>query len=659
MNQTKKILMILTFVLFMLISNSVGISPKTNVAKADDGETAEVLNGEGQKEEKEEPGQAAEEEKQQETAADPESEEPAVNEEASETEEKKEAVAENDAAPNAAALLAAKPEGEVTVRAADDGVVPYNPTAITISVTKVWDDNDSDLRPSSIMVKLYKYKGESYTDSDLYSRAAVTAENNWECSFEVIDTESDPAFYIGDDGSYHVYNFAVEEEPIPYYTEVEAAHKDPDVNMVVYTDSANWVWIRPNSVKTFEVYTETYPMSFIAAKDGHDLYIWTPEEVSEIEQKMLLQVVRTHPQFPHEDWEGTHYLTGFGHHEEGAFTMVSGNPGSITFDNKSDWSFWARGTYTRSTPEENSASITNKLETVDVTVTKSWDDADNQDGIRPDDLTLTLNVPDGVTAPDPEITKNGNSWTYKWSDLPKIDETYTVTEETVPTGYTCETKTVNAGGTITNKHTPETIELKIVKVWDDEDNKDGKRPGTLKVTLSNGDEVTLSENNQWTATVTVPKYNNGQEITYTWTEGDMPEGYELLSTKVAGLITTITNKYTPEPETIDITVKKVWNDANDKDKLRPAKVTVRILANGDEIESFELSEENKWTATLEDQPVSDGEKEITYTVNEDTVKSYTTAISGSAKDGFTVTNSHTPPSPPTPPKPPVPNTAGK
>ena len=179
------------------------------------------------------------------------------------------------------------------------------------------------------------------------------------------------------------------------------------------------------------------------------------------------------------------------------------------------------------------------------------------------------------------------------------------------------------------------------------------------MTLSNSDEVTLSENNQWTATVTVPKYNNGQEITYTWTEGDMPEGYELLSTKVAGLITTITNKYTPEPETIDITVKKVWNDANDKDKLRPAKVTVRILANGDEIESFELSEENKWTATLEDQPVSDGEKEITYTVNEDTVKSYTTAISGSAKDGFTVTNSHTPPSPPTPPKPPVPNTAGK
>ncbi len=101
--------------------------------------------------------------------------------------------------------------------------------------------------------------------------------------------------------------------------------------------------------------------------------------------------------------------------------MTSGNPGKIEFDSHPSWSFWARGTYVRSTPEENAGSITNKLETATVTVTKSWADSSDQDGIRPDTLELTLNgLPDGTTAPIPTITKSedGNSWTYTWSDVP-------------------------------------------------------------------------------------------------------------------------------------------------------------------------------------------------------------------------------------------------
>ena len=535
--------------------------------------------------------------------------------------------------------------------------------------------------------------------------------------------------------------------------------------MVVESGEDNWIWITPNSTLEFPVYTDTYPKSFIAAKKGNHLYIWTPEKLSPIEQAIVLEAVSEHPQFPTDQGvEGTTYLTGFGHHEAG-FTMNAGDPGSIKFDSHPSWSFWARGSYSRSTPEENAGSITNKLETATVTVTKSWADSSDQDGIRPDTLELTLNgLPEGTTAPTPTIAKSedGNSWMYTWAGLPKTlngediaytvtekevprgytcgtttvaagetitnthvpskteisvtkkwddannqdgnrpDEltltlngllegtdaptptitksedgntwtytwsnvpvyaageqiAYTVTEESVPEGYTCETTTVNAGGILVNKHVPETIDLKIVKVWEDSDNKDGMRPQTLNVTLSNGNKVTLSESNQWTAVAEgLPKYEKGKEITYTWKEDSMPEGYKLLSQEVTGLITTITNQYTPK--TIDITVKKVWNDVNDKDKLRPANVTVHILANGKEVESFELSEENKWTATLEAQPAKKDGKDIVYTVTEDAVASYTTAISGSAKDGFTVTNSHTPPTPPTPPKPPVPNTAGK
>ena len=54
-------------------------------------------------------------------------------------------------------------------------------------------------------------------------------------------------------------------------------------------------------------------------------------------------------------------------------------------------------------------TYTNDYAFVNVTVYKVWDDNSNQDGIRPDSLTLTLNgLPVGTSAHDPEITKNGS-----------------------------------------------------------------------------------------------------------------------------------------------------------------------------------------------------------------------------------------------------------
>ncbi|MBR2595701.1 MAG: Cna B-type domain-containing protein [Solobacterium sp.] len=234
-----------------------------------------------------------------------------------------------------------------------DGVDTYTPVDIIIPFTKVWEDNDNaeGKRPDSITVKLS-------ANNTVYETATVTAANGWKYDFIVKDTDTDhPAF---DPNTLEPYSFTVEEEPIEGYT--ETVHKDPSIKMETLTGDENWVWIRPNSVTTFPVYTDTYPKSFIAAKKGNQLYIWTPETISVLEQKILLAMVREHPQFPHEDWEGTTYLVGFGHHAEGGFTMTAGNPGSITFDSHPSWSFWARGTYNRSTPEENAATITNKAD---------------------------------------------------------------------------------------------------------------------------------------------------------------------------------------------------------------------------------------------------------------------------------------------------------
>ena len=70
-----------------------------------------------------------------------------------------------------------------------------------------------------------------------------------------------------------------------------------------------------------------------------------------------------------------------------------------------------------------------------------------------------------------------------------------------------------------------TVSVTVRKEWDDEDDAAHLRPKVIKVTLSNGDVYYLSEENQWTVTVTgLPRYANGEPIHYTWHEQSVP-GY--------------------------------------------------------------------------------------------------------------------------------------
>ena len=102
----------------------------------------------------------------------------------------------------------------------------------------------------------------------------------------------------------------------------------------------------------------------------------------------------------------------------------------------------------------------------------------------------------------------------------------------------------NVSADVTNL--PEETEATVIKVWDDDNNRDGKRPASLDVALSNGQTVILNDDNAWSAKVTgLYKYEAGELIEYTWTEGSLPEGYTLTDTSVAGTLTTFTNTYTP------------------------------------------------------------------------------------------------------------------
>ena len=134
------------------------------------------------------------------------------------------------------------------------------------------------------------------------------------------------------------------------------------------------------------------------------------------------------------------------------------------------------------------------------------------------------NDPDAVNGKTVTVTVTDNS-----------DGTMTATSET----------TENNPIVFTN--TRQQVSATVIKVWDDFDDRYGKRPESLDVELlADGvkkDTVTLNEGNKWTATVKdLPKYDaEGKEIKYTWAEGKLPAGYELTNTETEGRVTTLTN----------------------------------------------------------------------------------------------------------------------
>ena len=284
---------------------------------------------------------------------------------------------------------------------------------------------------------------------------------------------------------------------------------------------------------------------------------------------------------------------------------------------------------------------THTPETTKVEGSKTWDDADNQDGKRPESITVNL-LADGKITATKTVTAKDN-WTYSFADLPKYangqEITYTVSEIPVPE----YTTTTDDNYNITNSYTPGQTSASVTKIWVDGENQDGIRPESITVALlANGKPtektVTLNAANNWKQTITgLPEKENGEYITYTWTEVNVPEGYSLTGTSKTGIVTTLTNTHTPELTSISGT--KTWNDADNQDGKRPESITVNLFANGTLLTSQTVSADadGNWSYSFTDLPKYANGQEITYTVTEDTVEGYTTEL-----DGNNIINTHQP-----------------
>ena len=272
--------------------------------------------------------------------------------------------------------------------------------------------------------------------------------------------------------------------------------------------------------------------------------------------------------------------------------------------------------------------VTNtNTEKTSVDVTKTWV------GTPAASVTIKL-FADGIEKETVTLTAADN-WTHTFANLDKYaadghEIVYTV-DETPVTDYTKAISGDAANGfTITNTITGK-VNIPVTKVWV------GPEASSAKVTLyADGvekDSVTLNAANNWVHVFSnLDKYNNGTEIVYTVTEEPIAN-YDSAITGDVATGFTVTNTNT---EKVAVDVTKNW--------VGPAtdSVTIKLLADGAEVESAVITAADNWMHTFSNLPkyAADGH-EIVYTVDEYDVPSYVKAIEGTSSTGFTVTNTIT------------------
>ncbi len=292
--------------------------------------------------------------------------------------------------------------------------------------------------------------------------------------------------------------------------------------------------------------------------------------------------------------------------------------------------------------------FTNDYLKTEVNGTKVWEDNKDQDGIRPENITIKLIAKvDGQEVTDlgdtQEVSGTGERWNFSFKDLTRYyngkEVEYSIDEVKVDNYET--TKEIDKDGNyiITNTHEPEKITISGTKTWVDED--DSNRPKEISITLTGkvgedtlvtkNEKVSAKEDGTWSYSFTgLDKYKVGavgEEIIYTISEDALTE----YDSKVEGYNVTNTLK------TKEVTVTKEWKDDIDKSN-RPTEITVELYAGDKLYKTAVLNDKNEWTYKFTDLPMYKNHEEVKYSVKEVNVTGYKSEVSGNEKDGFKITN---------------------
>ena len=272
-------------------------------------------------------------------------------------------------------------------------------------------------------------------------------------------------------------------------------------------------------------------------------------------------------------------------------------------------------------------------EYITLRVKKIWNDNNDRAEMRPPYIEVAL-YGNGVLKEKVRLTPE-NYWTYLWTGLDK-DVTWEIKEVVVPEGYTSMITWTDANTvTITNTYEPESTVVKVIKVWNDNDDSAQARPDYIDVELYGDGELVgtarLNAENNWTYIWT----DLSKDVKLEVKEPTVPERYTSQVTWIDDTTAAIVNTYEPEETTVVI-VNKVWADENNRAKARPDYIDVELYGDGKLVGTARLNAENNWTYIW-----TDLSKDVKWEVKEPAVpEGYTSQVTWTDETTASIVNTY-------------------
>ena len=428
---------------------------------------------------------------------------------------------------------------------------------VNVAVTKNWDDNSNvnGKRPTSIK---YVLNGGTAPVEQVVTGNRTTDEN-WSYTFTNLPKYNE----LG-----NIINYSVEEQEVnandfKFYTNKIIGDKDSGFRI---TNK----FVVPEDKIQIQVTKHWEDNNNVNNRRPESIKFAIKQNNSEIKSKVV-----TGSRTTDENWSYTFdNLAKFDENGQEIDYVLEEQE-----VNADDMKFY---TGTTSGNRKSGFVVTNKFtvpnETIKPRVTIEWDDNSNNKNKRPNDVKVIVKDNKGRIVKEGNVTGNptDNSWTKEFEDVPKYDGNgkeipYTV--EVIPNNpndlefYVPSIKgDKDKGFVVTERFTVpgQTIDLNVVKKWNDNSNARNKRPESIKLVVKNGngivnEKVITGTGNEWSYTFKkLPKYNNdGEVINYTVDEQEVNEGDLLFYSKeVNNNVITNTMRLTGDGEVTDSKVEK-------------------------------------------------------------------------------------------------------
>ena len=428
---------------------------------------------------------------------------------------------------------------------------------VNVAVTKNWDDNSNvnGKRPTNIK---YILNGGTAPVEQVVSGNNTTDEN-WSYTFANLPKYNE----LGNIINYSVEEQAVNVNDFKFYTNKIIGDKDSGFRI---TNK----FVVPEDKIQIQVTKHWEDNNNVNNRRPESIKFVIKQNNSEIKSKVV-----TGNRTTDENWSYTFdNLAKFDENGQEIDYVLEEQE-----VNADDMKFY---TGTTSGNRKSGFVVTNKFtvpnETIKPRVTIEWEDNSNNKNKRPNDVKVVVKNNNGKIVKEGNVTGNptDNSWTKEFEDVPKYDGNgkeipYTV--EVIPNNpndlefYVPSIKgDKDKGFVVTERFTVpgQTIDLNVVKKWNDNSNARNKRPESIKLVVKNGNDIVNEKvitgtGSEWIYTFKkLPKYNNdGEVINYTVDEQEVNEGDLLFYSKeVNNNVITNTMRLTGDGEVTDSKVEK-------------------------------------------------------------------------------------------------------